>query len=116
MTGVPATTRMHFRNGAVAISYMSMLLLRLVDAGRVDLDDRVSKWLPNLRNADRVTLRMLAGMTAGYHDYEVDPRLTTALYSNPFGAITTRDQLRLALSRPQQFAPGTNWSYAHATT
>src|SRR5215210_4814990 len=34
MTGVPATTDMRFRNGAVAISYMSTLLLRLVDQGK----------------------------------------------------------------------------------
>lgn len=114
MTGVPATTEMHFRNGAVAISYMSTLLLRLVDERKVKLDDKVSKWLPNLRDANRVTLRMLAAMTAGYHDYEVDPLLTQMLYTNPFGAITTSEQLRLALDEPQQFTPGTNWSYAHS--
>jgi CubicO group peptidase (beta-lactamase class C family) len=114
MTGVPATTKMHFRNGAVAISYISTLLLRLVDEGKVKLDDKVSKWLPHLRDANRVTLRMLAAMTAGYHDYELDPLLTNALYANPFRAITTNDQLRLALDQPQQFAPGTNWSYAHS--
>src|SRR2546428_64263 len=59
MTGVPATTTMHFRNGAVAISYMSTLLLRLVDEHKVKLDDKVSKWLPHLRDSGRVTLRML---------------------------------------------------------
>jgi CubicO group peptidase (beta-lactamase class C family) len=53
MTGVPATTRMHFRNGAVEISYMSTLLLRLVDEGRVKLSDKVSKWLPKLRDSHR---------------------------------------------------------------
>ena len=114
MTGVPATTAMHFRNGAVAISYVSTLLLRLVDEGKVKLSDKVSRWLPSLRDSRRVTVGMLARMTAGYHDYEVDPLLTSALYSNPFGAITTNDQLRLALDEPQQFAPGTNWSYAHS--
>ena len=31
MTGVPATTDMHFSNGAVAISYVATLLLQLVD-------------------------------------------------------------------------------------
>ncbi len=31
MTGVPATVDMNFRNGAVAISYVSTLLLKLVD-------------------------------------------------------------------------------------
>ncbi len=34
MTGVPATTDMHFRNGAVAISYVSTLLLQLVERRR----------------------------------------------------------------------------------
>jgi CubicO group peptidase (beta-lactamase class C family) len=113
MTGVPATTRMHFRNGAVATAYMSTLLLRLADRGRVDLDDKLSKWLPRVRGARRVTLRMLAAMTAGYADYAGDPRLTEMRYSNPFRGITTRQKLRLALDRPLQFRPGTNWSYTH---
>ena len=48
MPGVPATTDMHFRNGRVAISYVSIVLLQLVDEGIVNLDDKVSKWLPDL--------------------------------------------------------------------
>ncbi|MET0885381.1 MAG: hypothetical protein ABWX92_02930, partial [Mycetocola sp.] len=39
MTGVPATTDMHFRNGAVAFSYISNLLLQYVDDGTLSLDD-----------------------------------------------------------------------------
>jgi CubicO group peptidase (beta-lactamase class C family) len=114
LAGVPATTRMHFRGGAVATAYMSTLLLRLADRGRVDLDDKLSKWLPRLPGARRVTLRMLAAMTAGYRDYASDPRLTEMRYANPFRAITTRQKLRLALDRPLQFRPGTNWSYSHS--
>lgn len=113
-TGVPATPRMHFRNGAVAIAYMGTLLLRLVDQGRVSLDDPVSRWLPDLRDGERVTLGQLAAMTAGYHDYEADPRMLDAVYGRPFQPFTTRDQLRLALSRPLLFEPGTNWSYSHS--
>jgi len=47
---------------------------------------------------------MLAGMTVGYHDYEVDPLLTQAMYMNPFAAITTSDQLHLALDRRKLWA------------
>ena len=71
MTGVPATTDMHFRNGAVAISYVSTLLLKLVDENKVSLDDKLSKWLPEVPHADRVTLGQLAQMTSGYVDYVI---------------------------------------------
>jgi CubicO group peptidase (beta-lactamase class C family) len=114
MTGVPATVQMHFRNGSVAVSYMTTLLLRLVDQKKVKLDDPISKWLPGLRDSRRVTLRMLAGVTAGYPDYATDPRLADELNADPFRNITTREQLALALSKPQLFTPGTNWSYSHS--
>ena len=71
MTGVPATTDMHFRNGAVAISYVSTLLLMLVDEKKVGLDDKLSKWLPEVPHADQVTLGQLAQMTSGYVDYVI---------------------------------------------
>ena len=53
MTGVPATTDMHFRNGAVAISYVSTLLLKLVEEGTVSLDDKLSTWLPDVPTPTR---------------------------------------------------------------
>ena len=49
MDGIPATPEMHFRNGAVAITYLSMALLILVDRGVVGLDDPISTWLPDCR-------------------------------------------------------------------
>jgi len=60
---------MHFRIGSIAIPYVIDLLLQLQDRGRLSLDDPVSNWLPDLPNADRVTLRMLANSTSGYADW-----------------------------------------------
>ena len=40
-------------NGAVAISYMSTLLLRLVDQQVVGLDDAIAAWLPDLPDAEQ---------------------------------------------------------------
>src|SRR3954471_20854613 len=62
MTGVPATVDMHFRNGAVAISYVSTLLLVLVDEKKLSLDDKASKWVPEIRHSDEVTLGQLPQM------------------------------------------------------
>ncbi len=113
MTGVPATPAMHFRNGAVAIAYVSMLLLRLVDQGRVRLDDRLSTWLPALPQADRVTLRMLASMTSGYADYVQDEQFTRDNYVDPFRQWTPQELIAVGTSKPLQFDPGTNWAYGH---
>jgi CubicO group peptidase (beta-lactamase class C family) len=113
MTGVPATPEMHFRNGAVAISYMSTLLLRLVDQQLVGLDDPIAAWLPDLPDADQVTLRMLTNMTAGYPDYVQNPKLSQEVYENPFRQWTPQEQIAIGLSTPRVFAPGTNWDYSH---
>ena len=114
MTGVPATTGMHFRNGAVAISYVSTLLLKLVDEKKVSLDDQLSRFLPEIPNAERVTLGQLAQMTSGYVDYVIgNTAMNEALYANPFRRWTTHDLLNFAVNQPLLYEPGTNWNYAH---
>jgi len=114
MTNVPATTDMHFRNGAVAISYMSTLLLELVDQKVVGLDDKLSKWMPELPASDRVTLRMLANMTAGYPDFVRNDGFVAAFYANPFRQWTPQEQIAISLSTPRIFEPGANWDYSHS--
>jgi CubicO group peptidase (beta-lactamase class C family) len=113
MTGVPATTDMHFRNGAVAISYVSTLLLELVDQGKAGLDDRLSNWLPDLPNSDQVTLRMLANMTAGYADYVTDPTFANEAYQDPFRQWTPQELIAVSTAKGQVYPPGTNWNYSH---
>jgi CubicO group peptidase (beta-lactamase class C family) len=114
MTGVPATTDMHFRNGAVAISYVSTLLLKLVDEKKVSLDDTLSKFLPDFPHSERVTLGQLAQMTAGYPDYVIgNEKFESESYANPFRQWTTQELLGQIASRPLLYDPGTNWNYAH---
>lgn len=113
MAGVPATTAMHFRNGAVAISYVSTLLLQLVDEQRVSLDDKVSQWLPQIPHSNEVTLGQLAQMTSGIVDYVTAPELTEELYADPFRNFTPEEIIAIGTSRPLLYQPGTNWNYAH---
>jgi CubicO group peptidase (beta-lactamase class C family) len=120
VTGVPATTDMHFRNGAVAISYVSTSLLRLVDQKKVSLDDKVSRWLPEVKYSDQVTLGQLAQMTAGYVDYVTVPGFGEGLYGNPFRHHTPEELVAVATSQPLAYPRGrtgttripTTWSSA----
>ncbi len=114
ITGMPATADMHFRNGAVAITYMSTLLLTLVDDGSLRLDDTIDQWLPDLPDSDRVTLKMLANMTSGYPDFVPYPDFQAGFYRDPFRAWTPEELIGFSVAQPRRFAPGENWDYSHS--
>ncbi|RST12211.1 serine hydrolase [Streptomyces sp. WAC05950] len=114
MTGFPATTDMRFRIGSVAIPYMTTELLKLVDEGKVALDDKLSRWRPDLPHADEITLKMLASASSGYADYVTDKAFIAALYENPFRHWTGEELVRIAVSRPMARPPGSGFAYSHA--
>jgi D-alanyl-D-alanine carboxypeptidase len=111
--GIPATTDMHFRNGAVAMTYMSTVLLQLVDENRLGLSDKVGKWLPGLPAADRVTLEMLVNNTSGYPDYVADPGFLAANKADPLREWTASELMSYAFNKDLIYPPGTNWNYSH---
>jgi D-alanyl-D-alanine carboxypeptidase len=114
MAGVPANLRMHFRLGAIAIPYVIDLVLQLQDKGRLSLDDPVSRWFPDLPNADRVTLRMLASVTAGYPDWiQGNPDFLDTLHADVFRQWTTQELLDIAFGQPLICDPGECFHYAH---
>ncbi|MFY9631785.1 MAG: serine hydrolase domain-containing protein [Candidatus Cybelea sp.] len=113
MTGVPATPDMHFRNGALAFTYMATLLLEFCDQKKVTLDTKLSKYYPELPDADRITLQDLAQMTSGYADYVYQDEVITGLYLDPFRQWTPEELIQIGAGKPLQFAPGTNWGYSH---
>ncbi|WP_406048111.1 beta-lactamase family protein [Streptomyces virginiae] len=114
MTGVPATADMHFRAGSVAIVYMGIAMLQLVEDGKADLDDPISRWLPDAPHADEITLRMLGASTSGLRDYVPDPKFLAALYADPFRQWTPDELVGISAAHPLLYEPGTSWSYSHA--
>jgi len=113
MTGVPATPDMHFRAGAMAFTYMSTMLMELVDQEKVKLDDKLSKFFPSLPEADRITLRNLANMTSGYADYVYQPEVLHGVVFEPFRQWTPEELIQIGTSKPMMFEPGANWGYSH---
>ena len=99
----------------MAISYVAtLLLLRLVDQNKVGLDDKLAKWLPDVPNADRVTLGQLAQMTSGYPDYVLgNAEFEAAFLADLFRQWTPQQLLSYAVNKPLLYPPGTNWNYAH---
>lgn len=113
MTGVPATADMHFRSGSFGFTYIGEIFAKLVDQGKVSLDDPLSTWLPDLPKADKITVKNLLNMTSGYADYVYQTSLQKSYYADPFQQWTNEQLIDIGISAPMLFEPGTNWAYSH---
>ena len=116
MTGVPVTPDMHFRIGSESIPYLATILLQLQEEARLDLNDPLSKYLPdsNVPNADRVTLRMLGHNISGYPDWiQGNEVFVDLLYANPFRLWREQELLDHAFAQPLICEPDTCFHYAH---
>lgn len=114
MTTVPATIDMHYRIGGIAETFMSTLLLMLVEQGRIGLDDTISRWFPSLLAADQVTVRMLVSNSAGYRDYVTVDDFGKAQLQDPFRTFTDADLIDYAVhGGHMNFPPGTSQQYSH---
>jgi D-alanyl-D-alanine carboxypeptidase len=68
-----------FRVGSNSKTATAVLILQLVDAGKIGLDDPLSTWFHDLPNAESATVRMLLNHTAGLADYAQQPEILAAV-------------------------------------
>jgi D-alanyl-D-alanine carboxypeptidase len=115
MTGVKAAPNMHWRIGAVTHTMYATLLLRYVDQHIVSLEDKLSKWFPELPGSDHVTLRMLSNNTSSYDDYVYLPQFQDVYLDDPFREWTDDELVAIGISGPKTLAypPGKDFNYSH---
>ena len=101
------------RVGQPMEAMLGTVLLQLGSEGKINLDEPVAKYVPNLVNGDRITARMLANSTGGTPDYVPDPVFQARVGANPFTGYTFDELLGYAQQKQPLFAPGTDWAYSH---
>ncbi|MDQ6944299.1 MAG: beta-lactamase family protein [Candidatus Eremiobacteraeota bacterium] len=84
-----------------------ILLLR--DAGKLDVDAPVSRYLPAIPHGREVTIRNLLTHTGGYAEFTELPDVDR-LAARP---ATNEEILDTVVSSPLGFKPGTKWQYSN---
>ncbi|GAA2439138.1 serine hydrolase domain-containing protein [Streptomyces lavendulocolor] len=116
VSGAAMDTRARFRIGSVSKTFSSVVLLQLVDEGRVELDAPVNRYLPGLLPDDRITVRHLLTHRSGLADH------TDKMFAQTvpgFEAVRNRvfsyqELLDLSLSEPRTTEPGVAYKYSNA--
>jgi len=104
--------------GSTGKTFFAAVALQLVEAGRLDLDAPISKylgakpWFSRLPNAKDITVRMLMTHTSGLVRYEMNPKFTADLRANPDKAWTPEEELSYLFDATPPFAAGQGWDYS----
>ena len=117
-------TNGRFRVGSNTKTFVATVALQLVAEGRIELDTPAADYLPAFGLDRRITVRMLLQHTSGLFSYTGEyypdgtivpgiPWQGKEWVDNRFHTYQPEELVRLALSKPARFAPGTDWSYSN---
>lgn len=106
---VPASPATVYQIGSITKQFAAAAVMRLVEAGRIKLDDSISAYIDGLPTGwRRVTVRQLLNHTSGIPSMtDIGPRWVTRwredMSTDTLIALTARDSM--------WFAPGSSWRY-----
>jgi D-alanyl-D-alanine carboxypeptidase len=76
---VQASAATRYGIGSISKEFTAAAILILESEGKLSLDDHVSKWFPDLTDADKITVRQILSHTAGYQDFYAEDYTLTPM-------------------------------------
>jgi D-alanyl-D-alanine carboxypeptidase len=104
--------------GSVGKTYVSAIALQLIKEDKIDLEEKVSKylghykWYNRVPNAATITVKMIMNHTSGVMRYEFKDQFTRDLTGNPGKVWKPADLLEYILDEKPSFAAGEGWEYS----
>jgi CubicO group peptidase (beta-lactamase class C family) len=106
---LPARPDMVFAIGSISKQFTVAGIMLLVQDGKLSLDDRVAKYLPQLTQANDITVRHLLSHTAGYQDFWPEDYSPVA-FQKPTTPLAIAEKWG---EKKLDFPPGTAWQYSN---
>jgi D-alanyl-D-alanine carboxypeptidase len=109
---VPMAIDNRFKLASIAKTFLAALVLKLEEEHRLTLDDKLSLYVPDIPNADKVNLRQLLNHTSGYDDYFTDA-FVAAVKAAPGKQWSARELIHFARPEHLRFEPGSRYDYSN---
>lgn len=103
---------------SITKTFVSTLTLKLVEQGKLSLDDPVSKWvsadvIDHVKNARESTVRMLLNHTSGIAELIEDQSFYLAILNEPDRKWKPDELIKFVYDDDPMFAPGTDVDYSN---
>jgi len=105
----PATPEMRYSIGSISKQFTATAILLLQEQGKLSLDDKVAKFVPDLTRANEVTIRQLLSHTSGYQDYWPQDYVMPMMLQ----PVTAQKIMDTWAKIPLDFEPGAKWQYSN---
>ncbi len=112
------TTQDLMFSGSVGKTYLVPMILQLVEAGKLALEDQVQEyfkaedWFSQIPNATDITVEMLLNHTSGIPRYVFKPALWEKIKEQPNKAWTGKERLSYIFNDPPLHKAGQDWKYS----
>lgn len=106
--------RDHMRIASISKAFNGAVTLRLVARGKLDLDDTIGEWLPELPVAwAAVTVRQMLNHTSGLPDYTKSAGFVAQAENDPQGFVSPTDIVGWVIADDLEFTPGSRYEYSN---
>lgn len=110
--GTAMSTADRVRIASITKSFVATVLLQLVREGKISLDDKLSKYVPGVKDADDITVRQNLQMTSGTFSFTEDEQFNGEFTADPLMKLTPEQEIAIANRYDNYFPPGGGWHYS----
>jgi len=107
----PLTAASRFRIGSITKMFTATMIFQLVEEKKLRLTDTLDRFLPQVSNAQKITIAQILGHRSGIHDSLVDRNLRPSSKTDP---MTKDEMLALIAKGTPDFEPDAKYSYSNS--
>lgn len=110
---IPNAPDTKFRLGSITKQFTAMLIMQLVEKGKLKLTGKITDYLPDYPKAtgDKITIHYLLTHTSGIPNYTNFPKFFETQSREP---VTPESFIKTFSNMPLDFEPGTKFSYSNS--
>ncbi|HXC90762.1 MAG TPA: serine hydrolase domain-containing protein [Stellaceae bacterium] len=111
--GAKVTPADLFEIGSITKSFTSVAILHLETAGKLTIEDKLGKWLPQYPAWKDVTIHQLLDMTSPIPGYDNEPSIARIMGNDPSHNFTPEELVAAAYPHNGEPKPVSGWTYSN---
>lgn len=96
--------------GSISKTFTTVLIFKAVEDKKLDLNQTIGKFFPEIQHADKITVKQLLGHRSGIHDFTNDENYLSWITE----AKTEKEMMDIIVNGGSDFAPGTKAEYSNS--